>query len=335
MRAFKHRRPFQNNSNISALRAYLLFALWSLDHLFIDQDGIPTLVEVKRGTDTRIRREVVGQMLDYAANAVVYWPVESIRATFEAHCNAQGTDPAQRVAEFIDGGDPDSYWTVVKTNLQAGKIRMVFVADEVPPELQRIVEFLNGQMDPAEVLAVEIRHYIGENLRTLVPRVIGKTAAADNKTITGSATKTWDEASFFAALSSRVEPREVQAARRIYDWMRTNGQDVWWGHGNLYGSVYLKLHDPAGKPHRLIAMWTSGSVEVQLEYLAADPAFASEDRWLDLLHRLNALPGVNISPAKIAQRPNIPLASLSEKASHDQFIGILDWAIHEIKSFWK
>lgn len=45
---------------------------WSVDHLFLDQDGIPTLVEVKRQTDTRIRREVVGQMLDYAANGVVY-----------------------------------------------------------------------------------------------------------------------------------------------------------------------------------------------------------------------------------------------------------------------
>lgn len=27
---------------------------WSLDHLFLDQDAIPTLVEVKRNTDTRI-----------------------------------------------------------------------------------------------------------------------------------------------------------------------------------------------------------------------------------------------------------------------------------------
>ncbi|HEY3545489.1 MAG TPA: hypothetical protein VGK17_05290, partial [Propionicimonas sp.] len=43
-------------------------ARWSLDHLFLDQDAIPTLVEVKRSSDTRIRREVVGQMLDYAAN---------------------------------------------------------------------------------------------------------------------------------------------------------------------------------------------------------------------------------------------------------------------------
>src|SRR5690349_19789265 len=57
---------------------------WSADHLFIDQDGIPTIVEVKRSSDTRIRREVVGQMLDYAANAVVYWPVESLRAAFQA-----------------------------------------------------------------------------------------------------------------------------------------------------------------------------------------------------------------------------------------------------------
>jgi hypothetical protein len=40
---------------------------WSVDHLFLDQDAIPTLVEVKRSCDTRIRREVIGQMLDYAA----------------------------------------------------------------------------------------------------------------------------------------------------------------------------------------------------------------------------------------------------------------------------
>ena len=48
---------------------------WSVDHLFFDQDAVPTLVEVKRSSDTRIRREVVGQMLDYAANAVVPYPL--------------------------------------------------------------------------------------------------------------------------------------------------------------------------------------------------------------------------------------------------------------------
>ena len=52
---------------------------WSLDHLYLDQDGIPTFVECKRATDTRIRREVVAQMLDYAANGLKHWSMDRLR----------------------------------------------------------------------------------------------------------------------------------------------------------------------------------------------------------------------------------------------------------------
>lgn len=46
---------------------------WSIDFLFVDQDAMPTFVECKRCADTRARREVVGQMLEYAANGHHYW----------------------------------------------------------------------------------------------------------------------------------------------------------------------------------------------------------------------------------------------------------------------
>ena len=75
---------------------------WSVDHLFLDQDAVPTLVEVKRSSDTRIRREVVGQMLDYAANAIAFWPVESVIAKFEAKCETDGIDPEQSIKDQID-----------------------------------------------------------------------------------------------------------------------------------------------------------------------------------------------------------------------------------------
>jgi hypothetical protein len=89
---------------------------WSLDHLFLDQDAIPTLIEVKRSSDTRIRREVVGQMLDYAANAVVYWPVEAIRARFEEGCRQRGADPAKEIETLLGpGGDLEGFWQRVKT----------------------------------------------------------------------------------------------------------------------------------------------------------------------------------------------------------------------------
>src|SRR5687768_15722183 len=109
---------------------------WAVDHLFLDQDAIPTLVEVKRSTDTRLRREVVGQMLDYAANAVVYWPVEHLIEQFRAQCSARAAEPDEVLAEFLGPvEDPSAFWQQVKTNLQAGRVRLLFVADVIPPEL--------------------------------------------------------------------------------------------------------------------------------------------------------------------------------------------------------
>ena len=162
---------------------------WSLDHLFLDQDAIPTLIEVKRSSDTRIRREVVGQMFEYAANAVAYWSIEQVIREFERQCDIDGVDSSVRLQAFLaDDDDPDEFWRRVKTNLQAGKIRMLFVADVIPAELRRIVEFVNAQMDPAEVLAVEIKHFVGPGLKTLVPRVIGQTAEAEGRKSTGRST---------------------------------------------------------------------------------------------------------------------------------------------------
>src|SRR5262245_2968210 len=53
---------------------------WSIDHLAVDQDAVPTFIEVKRASDTRVRREVVAQMLDYAANGSLFWVPEQLRA---------------------------------------------------------------------------------------------------------------------------------------------------------------------------------------------------------------------------------------------------------------
>ena len=124
---------------------------WSIDHLFFDQDSIPTIVETKRSSDSRIRREVVGQMLDYAANAVVYWPIEVLRAAFEKRC-ADETPPREPEVEVtaLIGPDADveEFWKRAETNLQAGRVRLVFIADAIPSELRRVVEFLNGQITP-------------------------------------------------------------------------------------------------------------------------------------------------------------------------------------------
>ncbi len=160
-------------------------ARWSVDHLFVDQDAVPTLVEVKRSTDTRIRREVVGQILDYAANGVRYWPVESLALAFEATQAELGNDAPMSLARLCENPDVTvpEFFARVGDNLRAGRIRMVFVADVIPDELMRITEFLNEQMSPAEVFAVEVKQYRAEGHEgtVIVPAVYGRTAAASTK----------------------------------------------------------------------------------------------------------------------------------------------------------
>jgi hypothetical protein len=50
----------------------------------------------------------------------------------------------------------------VKTNLAAERIRLVFVADEISPELRSILEFLNRQMSETEVFGIEVKQYVDD-----------------------------------------------------------------------------------------------------------------------------------------------------------------------------
>ena len=182
-------------------------AVWSLDHLFLDAEGVPVVVEVKRSSDTRIRREVIGQMLDYAANGVKYWPVADLRGAVDQAAAEAGKAGEDLVAALRPGLDPEEYWKTVEANLAAGRIRMLFVADKLPPELVRVIEFLNEQMNPAEVLGVELPRYVGSGNTVYVPRVVGRTSAAvDRKKI--EAGQLWNEESFLdAARTRRPRPK--------------------------------------------------------------------------------------------------------------------------------
>jgi hypothetical protein len=157
---------------------------WSLDHLFLDQDGIPTFVECKRASDTRGRREVVAQMLDYAANGLAYWNIQRLRQEAAETAQDQGEELDAQVAKLIDRKDEEgleAYWAQVEANLNQGRIRLIFVADAIPRELRRLVEFLNDKLIDIEVLAVEIKQFQGQDHTVLVPRVLGITEATRSK----------------------------------------------------------------------------------------------------------------------------------------------------------
>ena len=153
-------------------------ARWALDHLLVDQDARPTLAEVKRGWNSEIRRTIVGQVLEYAAHASETWTAKHLRETFESSAERRRVDPQDELDRLLQKGaetDADAFWEEVERNLDANRLRLLFISDRIPDELARVVTFLNEQMPDIEVLAVEIKRFQGRSNQTLVPRVIGRT----------------------------------------------------------------------------------------------------------------------------------------------------------------
>ena len=316
---------------------------WSLDHLFLDQDGTPTLIEVKRSTNTQIRREVVGQMLDYAANVVAHWPPGELRRLFEGRCEREGLDAESEVRLLLgerlsDEETADQFWQVASNALSARRMRLLFVADVIPRELQRIVEFLNESFASIDVLALEVRQYqqTAAGPQVLVPRIIGRTAAAESAKQLGSGAKKvvrdWTDAEFRAACATGDGGRE---AAELYDavvaWSSARGFKRIFGHGK-YGPMYVAALGPDGQSARMIDMDAGGNTHIQYVALKAFPPFDSEAGRLELNRRLNEAPDVDIPDYQAVNEawPTIHIGVLANAQTREPVFQAIDWAAERV-----
>jgi hypothetical protein len=289
---------------------------WSVDHFFIDQEGIPTFVEVKRSTDTRVRREVVAQMLDYAANGVEYWKIPEIKVKFEQQCSQNGKNPIDFVQQELGlEVDYEKIWALVENNLKNGKIRLLFVADEIPKELKRIVEFLNEKMEDVEVLAVEVKQFNGENLKTLVPRVIGQTSQAEQIKNSGQK-RQWDEQSFMDELKKKVSLEDISVVIKLLGWVQDKKFRIWWGWGSQSGSFY-PLIDLAPQYNQIFSVWTSGRIRIEFQWMSNA---IEREKLLTFLHMLNAIPGVQISEDALKGKPSFSISVIRNEENYSKFI---------------
>jgi hypothetical protein len=224
---------------------------WNIDFLFVDQNATPTFVECKRYLDTRSRREVVGQVLEYAANAQHFWSAEDIRTHAETTAKANGTTIEQSLGGLqSDVGDgPDAFFKEVERHLKTGDVRIVFFLEQAPAELKRLVEFLNKQMGSVEVLLVEARQFTTNGTRgtkIIVPTLFGFTeqireikrklsSERDRQAVAID----WD--SFRAnAQQKGLSEDDIARMRKLYDACGRLQADLAWGRGSVTGSFSPK-----------------------------------------------------------------------------------------------
>lgn len=302
-------------------------AQWYLDHLFLDQDGIPTLVEVKRSTDTRIRREVVAQMLDYAANAAVYWRAEELRERYEAN-RQEGQEDFLSV---LPGSEQDRYWESVDEHLHNGKLRLLFVADEIPASLLRIIEFLNQQMVSVQVLGVEVRQFVADDgSKLLVPKVVGQSALPSPGKKADAFS--WDEETYLErALQVGGEPGE-KLCERLLEMFRELGCQVYWGKGRTQAGFTAFIQ--GRQRHQLATVYLyKQHIEVETLIKHWKAPFDSEAAMEEVRVGFNEIPGVSISAEDMKGEPHFPLNVLSEPDSFAKYQEIYQDAVERIRQY--
>ena len=236
---------------------------WSVDFLFTDQDAMPTFVECKRFADTRSRREIVGQMLEYAANGHFYWGKEILKAFAEETAARQNSTLAERMHPVLaDSSDTlDAYFDRVQQNLREGQLRIIFFLEESPMELRSLVDFLNKQMERTEVLLVEARQYELDGARVVVPTLFGYTEEARQvkrhvTVSTATTRKQWNQDTFFADAASKLSADEMRGVQTLYQGCLGLGCEVRWGSGQSDGSFSVQF--PGLCPRSLFSVFSNG-----------------------------------------------------------------------------
>ncbi|MCF7960287.1 MAG: hypothetical protein K9M08_06050 [Pirellula sp.] len=301
----------------------------SLDHLFLDQDGIPTLVEVKRGSNAQVRREVVGQLLDYAAIATSSLNVRDIQAALSNN----GAPADSRLEKFLgEDANLEEFWQRVQSNLDRGQLRLIVLADSIPAELRRVVEFLNRQMNPAEFLAVEVKQFEYEGQKVLVPRVLGVTEAIrQKKSPVATIGKQWDEPMFMAAIEENAGVEVRTLAEQLLRWITPQVTNIFWGQGQK-NSCFIPTIRKGKVDYQVCRVNSDGVFVFPFDWLNKKTPFDDGTVLSELLSKINAIPGIRnrFGEEKLAGRARFPLEDILEIQSVEALKSVLTFIVESV-----
>lgn len=140
-------------------------AVGPADIVVVDSNGDITLVECKLASNPQVRREIIGQLFDYASRL---WTmdVDEFDSRWRDRNGSSPFDGSSNAATDLR--------SAVASNLQAARFRLVLAVDTINKDLRRIVEFLNEALGTEmSVVAVEYVRALHEGIEILVPRSYG------------------------------------------------------------------------------------------------------------------------------------------------------------------
>jgi hypothetical protein len=149
-----------------------------IDALYISPSGGITIVEAKLWRNPEARREVVGQIIDYAT-ALSSWSYEELdSACVSASGRSLWDLVSDRAGDGLPGGEA-GFVDAVARNLQQGRFLLLVVGDGIRGDVERMASYIQTAPRLQFHLAlVELRIFTSDDdrVRVVVPSVVARTA---------------------------------------------------------------------------------------------------------------------------------------------------------------
>ncbi len=223
------------------------------DILYIDQNGLLTVVETKLRKNPEARREVVGQILEYAAQ-MSSWnaaDVERQAQRFFAGKNCpesyRGVTLETALQGFLQGHQMvqqfsyEEFLQLVQTNIDRGHFRLVIAIDEPPDPLLLTVEFVNRFSERFEMYLIQLKRFRdnAKNQNIFVPALFGRVASVQKKRAQGVP---WDRDRFLAQVDVKA-PQRKSVLMDLIAFAELE-HSVAWGRGASIGSFQFVIQSP-------------------------------------------------------------------------------------------
>ncbi len=113
-----------------------------VDMLFVNSSGLLTLVECKLWRNPEARREVVGQILDYAKE-ISQWSYETLEEAIRKAEFKNGSPLYDLVARNAEEVDERDFIDSVTRNLRRGRFLLLLIGDGIRENVEQITDFLD------------------------------------------------------------------------------------------------------------------------------------------------------------------------------------------------
>ena len=295
---------------------------WQVDHLFVDNNAVLTFVEDKRSTDTRIRREVVGQALEYAANAVKHWDINSIRKMYEAN-NAD--------IFGYTGEKADKFWEEVHKNAKNGKIRVIFVADEIPLSLRNIIDFLNSITKSTEFLGLEVKKYKTSGGDEVYTSEIICENTPESIEISDTHVK-WDYNTFLDDVYKWSDTDMKTLSDKIIKDFTDEGCRMWYGEGKTHASVVVIYDNINKEKHHLFKVAPLKSyVAIEIYFKHFKKPYETTDKRAEIAAKLNDIFETEIPETNLSKYQILHLDKLLDESKYEAFKKVMFEIIDDYK----